>query len=239
MAVFKEPEAMIENRLLTKIPRKDYKRLAPDLEQITLSLSEVLYKPGDSFRHVYFPNTAIVSLLSAPVEGGADLGVSVIGNEGMVGLPIFLGVKTSLNRVIVQGEGTAMRMKASALQRHFNHGGPLQHALQRYTHALLTQMSQTVSCTRFHLVGERLLCWLLMTHDRMQSDEIRIKHEFISSLLGVRREAITLALSDLQKKKLISYSREKITILDRAGLEAAACRCYVIVKKEYDQYLGL
>ncbi|HYP29063.1 MAG TPA: Crp/Fnr family transcriptional regulator [Blastocatellia bacterium] len=239
MAIFKEPEAMIENRLLAKIPKKEYKQLAPDLEQVTLSLAEVLYKPGDSFRHVYFPNTAIVSLLSTPVEGSADLGVSVVGNEGMVGLSVFLGVKTSLNRVIVQGEGTAIRMKASALQRHFNHGGPLQHALQRYTHALLTQISQTVACTRFHLIEERLLCWLLMTHDRMLSDEIRIKHEFISSLLGVRREAITRALSDMQKKKLISYSREKITILDRTELEVAACKCYGIVKKEYDQYLGL
>lgn len=226
------------NRLLAALPRKEYQHLLPELEHVTLSFGEVLLEPGDTIRHVYFPNDSIISLLSS-VEDRELLEVGIVGNEGMAGLSVFMGVNKSRNRALVQGTGTAMRMKAAVLRKEVsNDGGALHNLLHLYTHSLLTQISQSAACNRFHLVNARLARWLLMTHDRVTGDEFYLTQEFISHMLGVRREQVTLAASGLQKQELISYSRGQIKILNRAGLEAIACKCYRIVKEEYDNLLA-
>ena len=233
----KDPRTGIENRLLRALPRKEYKRLVAHLEQVPLLFAEVLYEPGDTIEYVYFPNDGIVSLLST-VEDRSTLEIGVIGNEGMVGISVLLGVKTSPNRALVQGEGSAMRMKAAALRKAMNGDGSLQKLLYRSTHALMTQISQSAACNRFHTVEARLARWLLMTHDRMGTDEFRLTQQFLSDMLGVRRVGVTNAATALQKNKLITYSRGHITVLNRAGLEAAACKCYSIIKAEYDSFLS-
>lgn len=220
------------NRLLAALPAKEYTRLLPQLEDISLAYAETIYEPGDIIRHVYFPNSGIVSLLMSVAESGI-LEVGVVGNEGMVGLPVFLGVETSSNQVIVQGDGTALRIKTEDFLKECGRGGSLPKLLKRYTHALLMQVSQTVVCTRFHLIEARLICLLLMMHDRMKADKFRITQELLSKLMGVRREAVNKSATYLQQNGLISYSRGNVSILNRAGLEAAACRCYSIVKEEY------
>jgi CRP-like cAMP-binding protein len=196
---------------------------------VSLSFGEVLYESGELIRHVYFPNQGIVSLLST-VEERSTLEVGVVGNEGMVGISVFLGKAVSLNRAIVQGAGTAMKMKAESLCNHVRRDGSLPDLLRRYTHFLLAQVSQTAVCNRFHTVEARLARWLLMTHDRLRSDEFRLTQEFLSDMLGVRREGVTSAARTLQQEKLICYVRGKITILNRAGLQSASCKCYEIVK---------
>lgn len=233
----KDPRAKIENRLLAALPTKEYKRLAVHLEQVSLPFAEVLYEPGDTIKYVYFPNAGIVSLLST-VEDRSTLEIGVIGNEGIVGISVMLGVKTSPNRALVQGEGSAMRMKAAALRKVMNANGSLQKLLYRSTHALMTQISQSAACNRFHTVEARLARWLLMTHDRMGTDEFRLTQQFLSDMLGVRRVGVTNAATSLQRNNLITYRRAQITILNRAGLEAAACKCYSIIKAEYDGFLG-
>lgn len=230
--------ARIENRLLAALPKKDYKHLVAHLQRIRLDFAEVLYEPGDTIEHIYFPNDAIVSLLST-VEDRSTLEVGIIGNEGMVGISLMLGVKTSPNRALVQGEGSAMRMKAAAFRKEISALGSLQRLLYRHTHALMTQISQSAVCNRFHTVEARLARWLLMTHDRIGSDEFRLTQQFLSDMLGVRRAGVTHAATVLQRNKLITYSRGHITILNRAGMEAAACKCYSIIKAEYDSFLGL
>lgn len=219
----------IANRLLAALPRREYQRLRPHLEEFTLSFGEILYEPGQIIRHVYFPNNGIVSMLSV-VEEHSTIEVGLVGKEGMVGIPVFLGERLSLNRVLVQGAGTGMRMKAEALRKHVRQAGALPGLLLRYTHSLLTQISQSAVCNRFHTVSARLARWLLMTYDRLQSDQFRLTQEFLSDMLGVRREGVTAAARTLQQKNLIRYVRGQITILDRAGLEAEACSCYEIVK---------
>ena len=220
---------LVANRLLAALPGKEYQRLRPHLKMVPLSFGEVLYEPRDVIRHVYFPNQGIVSLLST-VEERSTLEVGVVGNEGMVGISVFLGNGVSLNRAIVQGAGTAMRMKAESLGTHVKLDGSLPDLLRLYTHSLLAQISQTAVCNRFHTVDVRLARWLLMTHDRLRSDEFRLTQEFLSDMLGVRREGVTNAARTLQQEKLIRYVRGQITILDRAGLQAASCKCYEIVK---------
>jgi CRP-like cAMP-binding protein len=232
------PGTRIENRLLAALPRKDYNRLVPHLEHVPLPFAEVLYEPGDTIQYVYFPNDSIVSLLST-VEDRSTLEVGIIGNEGMVGISVLLGVKTSPNRAIVQGEGSAMRMKAATLLKEVSADGSLQRLLHRNTHALMIQISQSAACNRFHQVEARLARWLLMTHDRIGSDEFRLTHKFLSDMLGVRREGVTNAATVLQRNKLMTYSRGHITILNRAGLEAATCKCYSIIKSEYDSFLSV
>lgn len=227
----------VANRLLAALPKKEYQHLLPKLEQVTLTFGDILFDPGDHIRHVYFPNDSIISLLSA-VEDRALLEVGIVGNEGMAGLSVFMGVNKSRNRALVQGAGTAMRMKAAALYKEVSNGNALRNLLHRYTHSLMTQISQSAACNRFHLVNARLARWLLMTHDRVEGNEFHLTQEFISHMVGVRREQVTLAASSLQKQKLISYSRGQIRILDRVGLEAISCKCYGVVKEEYDNFLA-
>ncbi|MBA2501928.1 MAG: Crp/Fnr family transcriptional regulator [Pyrinomonadaceae bacterium] len=225
------------NRLLAALPKKEYQRLLPQLEHVPLTFGDILYESGERIRHVYFPNDSIVSLLSA-VEDRELLEVGIVGNEGMAGISVFMGVDTSLNQAIVQGTGTAMRMKATTLRKEVDDLESLHRLLNRYTHSLLTQISQSATCNRFHKVNARLARWLLMKRDRLGADEFRLTQEFMSKMLGVRREGVSVAAGALQRSKLINYSRGIITILDRAGLEAVSCKCYKIIKDESDSFLN-
>ncbi len=229
---------LTENRLLAALSAKEFRELAPDMERVSLVLTQILYEPGDVIRHVYFPLDSLVSLLSK-VDNRSTLKVSIVGNEGMTGIGIFLGVKASRFQAVVQGAGTALRMKTSDLRRHSEDNYRLKNLLQLYTHALLTQVSQSAACNRFHAVEARLARWLLATRDRLAKDEFRLTQEFLSNMLGVRREIINKAAGTLSKRGLIIYVRGVLTILSDAGLEAAACGCYAEIKTEYDNFLGL
>lgn len=224
-----QPGGPIENSLLAALSRKEYQRLRPALEPVNLNFGEVLYEPGQTIRHVYFPAQSLVSLLTL-ADGHLALEVGLIGGEGMVGIPLVLGHSVSSVRALVQGGGTALRMSGAHFLKQFRHSLPLQQELYRYTHTLMAQISQTAACNRFHVVEQRLARWLLMTHDRVKSDHFRMTHEFLSTMLGVRRVGVTTAAHALQQRKLIGYSRGDITILDRAGLEASACACYAAVR---------
>jgi CRP-like cAMP-binding protein len=224
------------NRLLAALPKSEYQRLLPKLKPFSLVFGEVIYEPGDLIRNVYFPTSGIISLLAA-VEDRATLEVGIVGREGMVGLPAFMGVKTSNNRAVVQGAGEAMRMQASAFRSECENGGSFPRLLRRYTHSRLTQLAQGAACNRFHPIDARLARWLLMTRDRMGTDEFRLTQEFLSNMLGVRREGVNKAAGALQEQNLISYSRGNLLILDRVGLQAISCQCYEIIKKEYDTFL--
>ena len=228
-----ERAAPVTNRLLAALPKKEYRRLLPELERVPLAFGDILYEPGDAITHVYFPDNGIISLLSK-VESQKVLEVGIVGHEGVAGLPVALGVRVSLNRGLVQSAGTAMRMKAAVLRREFEQDGALQRVLHRYLHSLLTQISQSAVCNRFHAVDARLARWLLMTHDRVESDEFRLTQEFLSNMLGVRREAVSKAAGALQKRDFVNYSRGHMTILNRAGLEATACQCYRVIRDESD-----
>jgi CRP-like cAMP-binding protein len=203
------------------------------LEPVKLEYGQVLYEPTGLIRHVYFPIDCLVSLLTA-VDNGRVLEVGMVGNEGMVGMPMVLGIGESAVRALVQGGGTAMRMPASRFRLEFNKNIPLQRALFRYTHLLMAQVSQTAACNRFHEAEGRLARWLLMTADRLHTDEFLLTHEFLAHMLGVRRVGVTKAAEGLRRNKLIVYSRGHITILDRKNLEKTACVCYRIVKKLQD-----
>ena len=224
------------NRILAALPKDEYQRLLPNLELVPLTFGEVIYNPGDVIRHVYFPTGGIISLIAAADER-STLEVGIVGREGMVGLPVFMGVKTSRDSAVVQGAGAAMRMKATAFSRECTNGGSLPRRLRRYTHSRLTQMSQGAACNRFHSIEARLARWLLMTRDRMEQDEFQLTQEFLSNMLGVRREGVTRAAGALQQRHLIRYSRGTLTTLDQAGLEATACRCYEIIKDELNSAL--
>lgn len=232
-----KPDKRIANRLLATLPKKEYTHLLPLLEQTPLTLGDILYEPGDTIRHVYFPNDSIISLLAA-VENRSTLEVGMVGNEGITGISVFMGVNTSRYQALVQGEGTAMRMKSAALSKESAHMGALHRLLLRYSHSLMTQISQSAACNRFHTVDARLACWLLMTRDRNGKNEFRVTQEFMSNMLGVRREGVTKAAGVLQSQKLLNYRRGHVTILNGAGLEAAACKCYRIIKDEQDGFLG-
>lgn len=233
MPLSKTHSALSSNRLLAKLPRKVYERLLPSLEEIPLLFEKVLYEEGGLIQNVYFPTSGIVSLLAA-VEDRATLEVGLVGREGMVGLPIFMEVRKSRNRAVVQGAGSAFRMKAKVFRKECQAGDSLPRLLRRYTHSLLTQISQTAVCNRFHPIDARLARWLLMTRDRMGADEFQLTQEFLSNMLGVRREGVNKAAGTLQERHLINYSRGTLTILNGRGLEAIACRCYGIIKEEYD-----
>lgn len=224
-----KPREPIENHLLAALSQKEYQQLAPDLMQVELPFGEILYEPGDVIQTVYFPNYGIVSLLST-VEDRSTLEVGIVGREGMVGIGVFLGAKTSLNRVLVQGAGSAMSMQAAVLEKQIMNKRPLSELLRRYTHSLLIQISQAAVCNRFHPVEKRLARWLLMTHDRLRTDEFQLTQEFLSDMLGVRREGVVKAARLLQQRQLIRYVRGHLTILNRAGLEAAACQCYALMR---------
>jgi CRP-like cAMP-binding protein len=224
---------VIENSLLAAVPRKAYQRLLPGLEPVTLTFGEVLYEPRETISHVYFPGASLVSLLTL-ADGHLALEVGLIGREGMVGIPLVLGHKLSSVRALVQGSGPALRMAAAQFLKEFRISSPLQRELYRYTHTLMAQISQTAACNRFHVVEQRLARWLLMTHDRVKSDRFQLTHEFLGHMLGVRRVGVTKAAQTLQRRNLIRYSRGNITVLDRKGLEAAACECYEVVKDMHD-----
>jgi CRP-like cAMP-binding protein len=225
------------NRLLAMLTTKEYKRLLPKLKTVILFLGEVLYEPGDVIKYVYFPNDSIISLISELSETSL-LEVGMVGNEGMAGLAVFMGVNSSSTRALVQGAGTAMRMSSAAVRTEANRLGSLHHLLHRYSHSLLAQVSQSSTCNRFHLVDARLARWLLMTKDRLGAEEFPLTQEFLANMLGVRREGVSKAAGVLQARKLIRYSRGVITILNRRGLEAKSCECYAIIKAETDAYLN-
>jgi CRP-like cAMP-binding protein len=228
--------ARVANSLLAALPRREYQRLHAGLEPVTLRFGEILYEPGDQIRYVYFPDDSLVSLLTL-VEGHLALEVGMVGHEGMVGTPITLGIGTSPVRALVQGSGTAMRMDSARFRREFRQAPALQRALYRYVHVLIAQVTQTAACNRFHVVEARLARWLLMTRDRVRSTRFHLTQEFLAHMLGVRRVGVTKAAGALQGKKLISYSRGNIRILNEGGLEAACCKCYQIVN-DVQQHAG-
>jgi CRP-like cAMP-binding protein len=226
--------APVENHLLAALPRAEYQRLLASLEPVTMAFEEVLYEPGEPIRHVYFPSVCLVSLLTL-VDRHLALEVGLVGNEGMVGIPLVLGDGVSSIRALVQGAGVAMRMESATFLRELRRSPHLQHALDRYTNSLMVQVAQTAACNRFHVVEERLARWLLMTRDRVHSNDFRMTQEFLAHMLGVRRVGITKAAGALQRRALIKYTRGNISILDGPGLEAAACRCYQVVKNVQDR----
>ena len=205
-------------------------------EPVELAFADVLSEPGDRIRHVYFPREAFVSL-AAPADGRGSLEVGLIGNEGMLGIPLILGIDVSPLRALVRGSGGALRMDAASFSRELARSFALQRGLNRYLYALMAQFAQTVACTRFHLLDARLARWLLMTHDRAHSDVFHLTHEFLADMLGVRRVGVTKAASALQRKNLIRYKRGHITIVDRGGLEALSCGCYRAMQATYDRIL--
>jgi CRP-like cAMP-binding protein len=226
----------LQNHLLDALPAADYERLKPHFEHVTLKLGDVLYEPGGRMRYVYFPTTAIVSLLYV-MEDGASAEIAIVGNEGILGISLFMGGESTPSRAVVQSAGHGYRMKAVLLKDEFGRFGVLMHLLLRYTQALITQMAQTAVCNRHHTVDQQLCRWLLLSLDRLSSNELTMTQELIANMLGVRREGVTEAAGKLQSAGLVSYRRGKITVLDRRGLEARSCECYQVVKKEFDRLL--
>jgi CRP-like cAMP-binding protein len=225
-----------KNQLLAALPAPDYDRIAPHLERVAMPLGGVLYESGSKLRHVYFPTTSIVSLLYV-MEDGASAEIAVVGNEGILGIALFMGGETTPSRAVVQSAGEGYRLKAALLKQEFNRYGPMLHLLLRYTQALITQMAQTAVCNRHHSVDQQLCRWLLLSLDRLASNELTMTQELIANMLGVRREGVTEAAGKLQVLGLIHYSRGRITVLDRPGIEAKACECYEVVKREFDRLL--
>jgi CRP-like cAMP-binding protein len=232
-----QPLERITNRLLARLPQNEYELLRPHLGQVSFKLGEVIYESGGEQSYIYFPTTAIISLLYL-MENGSSAEMGVAGNEGLVGVALFMGGKTVPNRAVVQSAGYALRMTTKVLQNEFARGGTFQRLLLMYTQALMTQMSQTAVCNRLHAVEQQLCRWLLLSHDRLDTDELVMTQELIANMLGVRREGVTMAARQLQDQGLISYVRGRIRILDRPGLEAAVCECYDVVKDEYDRLLN-
>lgn len=230
-------QSLVQNRLLAALPAADFERLSPHLELVEMPLGQVLREAGDTQTHVYFPATAIVSLFYV-LEDGASTEIAVIGNMGIVGLWLLLGAETAPSRAVVRAAGYGYRMKADLLQHEFSRGGAVLQVLLRYAQALLTQTSQIAVCNRYHSVEQQLCRWLLLSLDRLPSDDLAITHELIASMLGVRREGVTEAAGNLQRAGLISYSRGHIEVLDRPGLEKMACECYAVVKAEYQRMIS-
>jgi len=225
-----------KNHLLDALPPGDYARLAPHLEAVEMPLGEVLYESGAKLRHVYFPVTSIVSLLYV-MEDGASAEIAVVGNEGMLGISLFMGGETTPSHAVVQSAGQGVRLKAHLLKEEFARFGPMMHLLLRYTQALITQMAQTAVCNRHHSVDQQLCRWLLLSLDRLATNELSMTQELIANMLGVRREGVTEAAGKLQDAGLIRYQRGRIAVLDRPGLEARSCECYKVVKTEFDRLL--
>jgi CRP-like cAMP-binding protein len=223
------------NHLLAALPDAEWKRWLPQLELVELPLGQVLYESGATLSHVYFPTTAIVSLLYV-MENGSSAEIAVVGNEGLVGISLFMGGESTPSRAVVQSAGKGFRLAAQTIKKEFDQT-PVIHLLLRYTQALITQMSQTAVCNRHHSLDQQLCRWLLLSLDRLEGTELVMTQELIASMLGVRREGVTEAALQLQAAKLIRYSRGRISVLDRPGLEKRTCECYEVVKKEYDRLL--
>jgi CRP-like cAMP-binding protein len=224
------------NQLLAALPNLVSTRWVAHLEDVELSLGQVLYESGGTLSHVYFPTTAIVSLLYV-MENGASAEIAVVGNEGIVGISLFMGGESTPSRAVVQSAGRGLRLKAQMMKDEFNQAGPVLHLLLRYTQALITQMAQTAVCNRHHSLDQQLCRWLLLSLDRLQGDELVMTQELIANMLGVRREGVTEGALKLQQAGLIRYARGRITVLDRGGLEKRTCECYAVVKSEYDRLL--
>ena len=231
-----EPRENHQNHLLAALPAAEWERWLPQLERVEMPLGQVLYESGTTLSHVYFPLTAIVSLLYV-MENGASAEIAVVGNEGIVGISLFMGGESTPSRAVVQSAGHGFRLKAQTMKDEFNRAGPVLHLLLRYTQALITQMAQTAVCNRHHSLDQQLCRWLLLSLDRLQGNDLVMTQELIANMLGVRREGVTEAALKLQKVGLISYARGHISVLDRAGLEQRTCECYAVVKNEYDRLL--
>jgi len=225
-----------QNHLLAALHTAEYERLRPDLEQVPMPLGEVLYESGGQLDHVYFPTTSVVSLLYV-MKDGESAEIAIAGNEGLIGLALIMGGQTTPSRAVVQCAGQAFRMRPNALKREFDRGGPVQRLMLRYTQALITQMVQTAACNRHHSVEQQFCRWLLLSIDRLPSNELTMTEGLIANMLGVRHEGVTRIARKLQDEGLIRYDGGRITVLDRAGLEAHACECYEVVKKEFDRLL--
>ena len=224
------------NQLLASIPQADWLRWVPELEPIKLPLGLVLYESGRALGHVYFPTDAIVSLLYV-MENGDSAEIAVVGNEGVVGISLFMGGESTPSRAVVQSAGHGVRMRADAIQAEFYRSAPVMHLMLRYTQALITQTAQTAVCNRHHTLDKQLCRWLLLSMDRLQGNDLVMTQELIANMLGVRREGVTEAALKLQAAGLISYGRGRITVIDRPGLERRVCECYAVVKSEYDRLL--
>ncbi|MEP7280932.1 MAG: Crp/Fnr family transcriptional regulator [Rubrivivax sp.] len=230
------PPDPLSNQLLAALPPGDFERWKPQLEWVDLPLGKVVYESDRLQSHVYFPGTAIVSLLYV-LENGSSAEIAVVGNEGVVGISLFMGGESTPSRAVVQSAGQGWRMSAQTIKNEFNRAGPIMHLLLRYTQALITQMAQTAVCNRHHTLDQQLCRWLLLSLDRLQGNELVMTQELIANMLGVRREGVTEGALKLQKQGLIRYVRGRITVLDRPGLEALTCECYAVVKTEYDRLL--
>ncbi len=226
----------MQNHLLDALLTADFDRLSPNLEAVELPLGHVLYESGGLLKYLYFPTTAIISLLYV-MENGASAEIAVVGNEGILGISLFMGGETTSSRAVVQSAGYGYRIKSNHLKNEFNRAGPVQRLLLRYTQALITQMAQTAVCNRHHTVEQQLCRWLLLSLDRLSSDELSMTQELIANMLGVRREGVTEAAGKLQKSGLITYTRGRIKVIDRPGLENRSCECYQVVKDEFDRLL--
>jgi CRP-like cAMP-binding protein len=235
MPAVPEPDPK-QNHLLATLPEAEYQRWFPQLEWIDMPLGQVLYESGRPLSHVYFPTTAIVSLLYV-MESGSSAEIAVVGNEGVVGISLFMGGETTPSRAVVQSAGRGLRLRALAIKEEFNRSGPVMHLMLRYTQALITQMAQTAVCNRHHSLDQQLSRWLLLSLDRLNGNELVMTQELIANMLGVRREGVTEAALKLQKLGIIRYARGHITVIDRDALEARVCECYAVVKKEYDRLL--
>src|SRR6202790_555530 len=226
----------LKNHLLAALPHAEAHRWLPLLESVDLSLGEVLYESGTTLGHVYFPTTAIISLLYV-MESGASAEIAVVGNEGIVGISLFMGGESTSSRAVVQSAGKGFRLKAQSMKQEFNRAGPVLHLLLRYTQALITQMSQTAVCNRHHSLDQQLCRWLLLSLDRLDGNQLVMTQELIANMLGVRRKGVTEGALKLQHAGLIKYARGHISVLDRDGLQKRSCECYAVVKKEYDRLL--
>src|SRR5712671_667413 len=225
-----------QNDLLAALPAVDYERLVPDLELVPLPLGMVVYESGGKLDYVYFPTDCIVSLLYV-MKDGSSAEIAVVGHEGLVGVALFMGGESTPSRAVVQSAGSAYRLSSKVLKREFEHSGPLQHLLLRYTQALITQMAQTAVCNRHHSVEQQLSRWLLLSLDRLPQNQLQMTQELIANMLGVRRQSVTKSAGKLEQAGLIRYSRGLITVLDRPGLEQRVCECYAVVKRETERLL--
>ena len=237
MPVAKHRDDARMNHLLAALPDDEFARLKSSLEPVLLPLGKVIYESGEQLEYIYFPTTAIISLLYI-MENGSTAEIGMAGNDGLVGIALFMGGSTTPNRAVVQSGGNAFRLRSKALQLEFQLSGEFQNILLRYTQYLMTQISQTAVCNRLHSVEQQLCRWLLINHDLLQTNKLIMTHDLIANMLGVRREGVSIAAGNLQREGVIKYVRGTITMLDRKGLESMTCECYQVVKEEYDRLLG-